>query len=113
MIKHEFCKLQLSDILFCQRIDEIKKNLIVDSILKNGFDYNLGHIVISKDNEIIDGNHRYHSLLEIYGSDFVIIFKKLNSTKKLYHTFLFVIVFPIYFLILTYIIQLVIFFKAI
>lgn len=56
----------------------------------NNYDVNLG-IIISTDMKIIDGNHRYYLMVEVYGLDYEI---KVRQTK--YHSliwYLFILLF--------------------
>lgn len=78
-------KLKLSSIRRTQKISESKKNKIKLSILKKGFDYNKGYITVDRKNIIINGNHRYQSLIEIYGKEHEIFVKKTKLSRKTYY----------------------------
>ncbi len=93
-------KIKLKDI------KPIKKNIIwsykqLDMIegVSNNYDENISLIWVTKDNEIIDGHHRFKILSEKYNGDYEITVKKFNFSKKIYGVILFICL-PIYFLIL-------------
>jgi hypothetical protein len=83
-------KIKLKEIKKVQRINERKKNAFRKLISENGYNYGRGYVVISKDNKIIDGNHRYQACLEIYGKNAYMNFKRRNITY-LMHNLLFIL----------------------
>lgn len=83
-------KLQLKDIKRVQRISEKKKNALRKKISENGFNYGRGFVVISKDNKIIDGNHRYQACLELYGKNSYMKVIKRNISYFM-HNFMFIL----------------------
>ena len=76
-------KIKLKKIEKSHKITDKKKIPIKKSILKHGFNYGLGYIIIDNKNRIIDGHHRYQSLLEIKGGESEILVKKSNFTFSL------------------------------
>jgi hypothetical protein len=83
-------KLQLKNIIRKQKINERKKNALRKRIVENGYDYSRGLIIVSKDNKIIDGNHRYQACLEIFGGRAYMKVKKRNISY-LTHIVLFIL----------------------
>jgi hypothetical protein len=73
-------KIKLKNIEKSHKITDKKKIPIKKSISKYGFNYGLGYIIIDNKNRIIDGHHRYQSLLEIKGGEFEILVKKSKFT---------------------------------
>lgn len=64
-------------VKFNQIHDEIRKDII-----KKGFDYDKGFIVISSSDIILDGHHRYFILKDEFGGNFKIkVLRILNSDK--------------------------------
>lgn len=56
-----------------------EQNKIRESIKETGFDYTKGYIILTKDGDIVDGYHRYISLIENYNSDSTISLKRLEN----------------------------------
>ena len=81
-------KLQLRDIKRVGKIDNQKKALLRETIKQRGFNYNRGLVTVSKDNIIIDGNHRYEALVELYGRHAYMKVKRKNISYWL-NNFLF------------------------
>jgi hypothetical protein len=73
-------KLKLKDIKRVKKIDTYKKNKLREIIRTRGYDYGRGLVVVSKDNKIIDGNHRYQACLELYGKNAFMKVKKIKVT---------------------------------
>jgi len=84
MLKKEIVELRIWDLKSTQYINETKKNKLKNKIKEEGFDYDKGYIFVSKNNVIIDGNHRYHALRELKGVTFKIKVKKTVLTKRVY-----------------------------
>lgn len=82
-------KIKLKNIEKSHKINDKKKIPIKKSILKHGFNYGLGYIIIDNKNRIIDGHHRYQSLLEIKGEESEILVKKSNLTFSQFYFFYF------------------------
>lgn len=65
----------------------ISKNEIRLSLINDGFDYDKGYIVISRDNFIIDGFYRHNVMCELYDLEYEITVKKkifnFNFYKKI------------------------------
>jgi hypothetical protein len=83
-------KIKLKEIKRVQRVSEKKKNALRTLISKKGYDYGRGLIIISKDNKIIDGNHRYQACLELYGKNAYMKVKKRNISY-LMHNVMFIL----------------------
>lgn len=83
-------KIKLKEIKRVQRINERKKNAFRKLISEKGYNYGRGYIVISKDNKIIDGNHRYQACLELYGKNAYMKVRKRNISYFM-HNFLFIL----------------------
>lgn len=81
----EIVKVKLKNLRKTAKINPKKKYRIKASIIKNKFDYRLGYIFVDKDNKIINGHHRYQSLLEINGRDYEILVKRTNKTTFFYY----------------------------
>lgn len=56
-----------------------EQNKIRESIKETGFDYTKGYIILTKDGDIVDGYHRYISLVEHYNPDSTISLKRLEN----------------------------------
>jgi len=65
MFKVNIEEVEISKLISSQNIDKKKVDKISNLINVNGFDYNEGYIFVSKDYRIINGNHRYNSLLKL------------------------------------------------
>lgn len=74
-----------------------EQNEIKESIKNNGFDYTKGNIILTKDGDIVDGYHRYISLIENYNPNSTISVKRLKNlysgelTVSLYFYFLVIV----------------------
>jgi hypothetical protein len=66
---------------------------IIDEIIDN-YDVNIGAIKITKDYQLIDGNHRVCILWEKYGDDHEIIVKQIPINRRPFYTIL-VLLLPI------------------
>jgi len=93
MFKKSIEELHVGDLCCTQFITPKRKNIMTNIILREGFDYNISYILVSKDNEIIDGNHRYCALLRIKGPGHMIKVKKVNVSKNFYIAFFLVIIY--------------------
>jgi hypothetical protein len=80
-------KIKLKDIKRVQRINEGKKNAFRKLMVEKGYNYRKGHIIISKDNKIIDGNHRYQACLEIFGGNAKINVRRRNISYFMHNLF--------------------------
>jgi hypothetical protein len=81
----EIVKVKLKNLRKTSKISPKKKYLIKASILKNKYDYRMGYIFVDKNYKIINGHHRYQSLLEINGREYEIYVKKTNKTYFFYY----------------------------
>lgn len=50
----------------------------------NNYDTKKGIIKISKDNKILDGNHRYDILMNHYGCDYEVEVKQMYFNRRFY-----------------------------
>jgi len=64
MFKYKIEEIPISQIKSTQKINVYKKNEIKKSIHLDGYSEDI-LILVSKDNEVIDGNHRFVALSEI------------------------------------------------
>ena len=74
----------VGDLCCTQYIYPKRKNVMTNVIRREGFKYDENYILVSKDLEIIDGNHRYCALLKLKGPSYQIKVKKVGVSKKLY-----------------------------
>lgn len=56
-----------------------KQTEMREQIKTSGYDYDKGHIVLTKDGDIVDGYHRFISLVENYRPDSTIMVKRLTN----------------------------------
>lgn len=75
---------QISKLCCTQYIYPKRKNAMIRKLMYENFDYQKSYILVSKDYEIIDGNHRYCALLKLHGPSHYIKVKKVGVSKKLY-----------------------------
>lgn len=79
--KPNLVKRKISEISFFSREQQnwdSKHYHIMEDISINGYNPNNNHPLISKDNVIIDGNHRLVMLQELYGDDYELEFSFIN-----------------------------------
>lgn len=82
-------EIELGQLCCTQYIRKKRKNRLRWSIKKFGYnptDDDL--IIVSKDYEIIDGNHRYCALLELKGVFHKVKVHKLRISKNMYYSLL-------------------------
>jgi hypothetical protein len=84
MFKKTIDEVNVGDLCCTQYIYPKRKNVMTNVILREGFKYDGDYIFVSKDNEIIDGNHRYCALMKLKGPNYRIKVKRVNTGKKLY-----------------------------
>lgn len=66
------------------KIDLNERHLYIQNdILNNGFDYNMGYIIVTSKNVIMNGHHRYKILMDNFGEDYQITIVKLLDIKDL------------------------------
>jgi len=53
-------------------------------ILKDGFNYDKGSIIVTSENLIFDGHHRYHLLLKNYGPEHEVKVKRVLNIHNTY-----------------------------
>lgn len=76
-------KLKLKDIISYENdIRWSKKQIKMIDSIQNEYDENLSLIWVSKNNEIIDGHHRYAILLNKFGGNHEITVRQFNVSKK-------------------------------
>jgi len=76
-------KLKLKDIISYENdIRWSKKQIKMIDGIQNEYDENLSLIWVSKNNEIIDGHHRYAILLNKFGGNHEITVRQFNVSKK-------------------------------
>lgn len=56
---------------------------IQDDIIENGFDYRMGHIIVTSKNVIMNGHHRYKILIDNFGEEHQITVVKLLDVSSL------------------------------
>jgi hypothetical protein len=86
----KFIRVRLKDITPYSNLDWSQEQLDMKSEIINNYSPRIKPILISKDNWVCDGNHRYTILMEHYGGEHKIIVKKINFSKRTYATFTFV-----------------------
>ena len=91
--------VKLKELKPRKNITWTKKQIEMSSNVASFYDTKKGIISISKDNEVLDGNHRYLILLKHYGGEHEIEVKKKRFGRKVYtlQTLLLVLIFlPIF-----------------
>lgn len=89
--KKRYCKLvkiKLGDIEKPKYLTWTKKQILLKETIINNYDYNKRPIIISSDNRLVDGNHRYDILLNHYGVEHEIFVRQVFFTKNLYNLFI-------------------------
>jgi len=61
-----------------------KEQLAMKPEIIQSYNPRIGIIVITKDNKILDGNHRYHILIEHYGGEHEVIVKQRRFKRRYY-----------------------------
>jgi len=77
-------RVKLKDLKPCGKVKWTSKQLAMKSEIISSYSARKGVITISKDNEILDGNHRYYILIEHYGGEHEIIVKKKQFGRTYY-----------------------------
>lgn len=82
-------ELPLSELKTFRNNIQLKKKhyFIQDDIVKNGFDYKMGHIIVTSKNFIINGHHRYKILKDNFGENYKITVIKLLDVNNIYVLF--------------------------
>lgn len=81
LTKKELVERKLSEIDYFKQEEQSWSDdqyLTMNSIITDGYKPNDNHPIISKDNIVMDGNHRLAVLRELYGDDYVVKFKLVN-----------------------------------
>lgn len=87
MFKKTKVEISLGELCCTQYINQKRRNRMKWSIKNFGYvPEGNDLILISKDNEIIDGNHRYCALLSTMGGYSKIEVNKINYSKNTYYS---------------------------
>jgi len=81
MLQKELVERKISEVTFFKRDAQRwtdDHNSLIEDIVTNGYIPNENHPIISKDNIVMDGNHRLVVLQELYGDDYIIKFRLVN-----------------------------------
>lgn len=81
VIQKELVERKISEVNFFKREQQRwtdEHHIVMESIISNGYMPNDNHPIISKDNIVMDGNHRLVVLQELYGDDYVVKFRLVN-----------------------------------
>jgi hypothetical protein len=82
LVKKELVQRKLSELDFLSRDKQEwskKHYAIMDDIIANGYRPNNDHPIITKDNIVMDGNHRLVMLHDLHGDDYVVTLKFVNA----------------------------------
>jgi len=83
----KFIKFKLSEIEKPRNLSWSKRQLRLEKeLLSKPLKYPL---IISKDMKLLDGNHRYQSLLNNFGEEYEIVVRKISITKRVYNLLVF------------------------
>jgi hypothetical protein len=86
----KYIRVKLKDITPNSVIDWSQEQLDMKSEIINNYDPRIKPILVSKDNRVCDGNHRYTILMNHYGGEHIIIVKKARFSRRAYAIFTFV-----------------------
>lgn len=82
LVQKKLVQRKLSEIDFLKR-EELNwgesHHYLMDDIYNNGYKPNNNHPTISKDNIAMDGNHRLVILHELYGDNYVVTLRFVNT----------------------------------
>jgi hypothetical protein len=81
VMQKELVERKISEVIFFKRDSQSwtdYHNTIMEDIINNGYVPKDNHPIISKDNIVMDGNHRLVILQELYGDDYVVKFRLVN-----------------------------------
>ena len=87
MLIKGYVRVKLKDLTPNERIDWSEEQLAMTDEIVDNYDPRIKPILISSDNGVCDGNHRYSILLEHYGGDHIIIVKRGRFSKLTYVIF--------------------------
>lgn len=77
-------KIKLGDLVSVRKIKWTTEQVEMTSDVINNYDTKKGIIKISKDNKILDGNHRYEILMNHYGCEHEIEVKQMFFNRRFY-----------------------------
>jgi hypothetical protein len=77
-------KIKLGDLVSVRKIKWTKEQIEMTSDVINNYDTKKGIIKISKDNKILDGNHRYEILMNHYGCEHEVEVKQMSFNRRFY-----------------------------
>jgi hypothetical protein len=77
-------RVKLKDLIPRREVKWTSRQLGLKEEIIRSYNARKGIITISKDNEILDGNHRYYILIEHYGGEHEVIVKKKRFGRKIY-----------------------------
>ena len=81
MLQKDLVERKISEVIFFKRDAQRwtdDHNSIIEDIVTNGYIPKDNYPIISKDNIVMDGNHRLVILQELYGDEYVIKFRLVN-----------------------------------
>jgi hypothetical protein len=81
LTKKELVERKLSEVDHLKREEQSWSDnhyVTMNSIITDGYKPNDNYPIISKDNIVMDGNHRLAVLQELHGDDYVVKFKLVN-----------------------------------
>jgi hypothetical protein len=85
----KFIRVKLKDIIPNTIIDWSEEQLAMKSEIIDNYNPQIKPILISSDDRVCDGNHRYTILMEHYGGEHRIIVKKGRYSIRAYTVFTF------------------------
>jgi hypothetical protein len=77
-------RVKLKDLKPRREVKWTSRQLAMKPEIISSYNARKGIITISKDNEILDGNHRYYILIEHYGGEHEVIVKKKQFGRTFY-----------------------------
>ena len=83
----KYVRIKLNDLTPDSHIGWSQEQLDMKQEIIDNYNPRIGHISISTNYKICNGNHRYTILLEHYGGEHIIIVKKQIYTRRMYNIF--------------------------
>jgi len=83
----KYIRVKLKDLTPNKKISWSKRQLGMKDEIINDYNPRIKCILVSNDNKVCDGNHRYTILLEHYGGEHQIIVKKAIYSRGVYGVF--------------------------
>lgn len=77
-------RVKLKDLKPRKEVKWTSKQVAMKPEIISSYNVRKGVITISKDNEVLDGNHRYYILIEHYGGEHEVIVKKKRFGRTFY-----------------------------